>query len=600
LSKTTKKDNWPQCDTCEEVTAPSSMGDGGVCLACELIVENDANATRYALDHDVLDAETRVAKRDDERQSSVPKKPKKTKARQSYKDRIEERVEATVLPEKEKARLAQAELINREQSRRFLLPFIERFNPEYQAGWFHKDLTRRLEKFSDDVAKERSPRLMLFVPPRHGKSLTTTINFPAWHLGHHPAHEVITTAYAGSLATTFSRRTREIISNPGYAAVFPHTKLKDDSKSSEHWTTTKNGGLLAAGVGGPVTGNGAHIFIIDDPVKNAEEAESDTIREAIWNWYITTAYTRLAPGAGLLLIMTRWNYDDLAGRLLDFQKLGGDEWEVVEYPALALGDEEYRGNEQALHPERYDEVALRRIRGVVGERTWWSLYQQKPTPDEGAYFKREDFRYYTETPPLHTLNVYMAWDLAVGTRERNDYTVGIVVGIDHLDRIYVLDVYRDKIDSEAIIDKLIDWQRIYKPLMQGMENGVIDLTITPLLRKTLREQDPQEEKVSINLHGMKIGRQDKEARARPIQGRMSQGMVFLPKFAQWIEPFEAELLQFPQGKHDDQVDAFAWIGQMMNVMSKPKPRGKEALTGWRQRLAKMGKLPTKSRSAMAA
>tara|TARA_Y100000310_G_scaffold345238_1_gene463004 strand:+ start:1460 stop:3190 length:1731 start_codon:yes stop_codon:yes gene_type:complete len=576
------------------------MGDEGACIACGLVAENDANAARYAIDRDVIDPSQR-GHHDQSGQQGLPKKPKKKKARRSYKERIEDEVEAKVLPEKERQERAAAELVNREQSRRFLLPFIERFNPTYKAGWFHKDLCRRLEKFSDDVYHERSPRLMLFVPPRHGKSLTTTQNFPAWHLGHHPNHEFITTAYAGSLANTFSRHTREIISDPAYEQVFKHTALKGDSKSAEHWELTKGGGLLAAGVGGPVTGNGAHILIIDDPVKNAEEAESETVRESVWNWYITTAYTRLAPGGGVLLIMTRWNYDDLAGRLLDFQKMSGDKWDVVEYPALALADEEYRYESNALHPERYNEDALKRIRGVVGERTWWSLYQQKPSPDEGAYFKREYFRYYTQLPPLHTLNIYCAWDLAVGTKQRNDYTVCIVVGVDHLDRIYVIDVFRDKIDSDGIIKKIIATQRNYKPQMQGMENGVIELTINPLLQKALREQKPDEDKVSINFHAMKIGRQDKEARARPIQGRMGQGMVFFPKNAGWIEPFESELLQFPQGKHDDQVDTMAWIGQMFPVMSKHKPRGKDKLTGWREKLAKMGKLKHKShRSAMAA
>ena len=260
---------------------------------------------------------------------------------------------------------AKAELALRFLTRKRLLPFIERFNPDYQAGWVHKDICRRLEQFSKDVAEKKSPRLMLFMPPRHGKSTLASIGYPAWHLGRHPDHEFISCSYSGSLAMGFSRKVRQLLREPTYKTAFK-TRLDPDSQSAEAWLTTSGGGFVAAGVGGGITGKGAHVLVIDDPVKNREDAESQNNRDSNWDWYTSTAYTRLAPGGGVLVILTRWHDDDLAGRLLKAGSDGGDEWEVVSYPAIAEEDEKFRDAGEALHKERYDEVSLDRIRRAVG------------------------------------------------------------------------------------------------------------------------------------------------------------------------------------------------------------------------------------------
>ncbi len=186
---------------------------------------------------------------------------------------------------------------------------------------------------------------MLFMPPRHGKSTLASIAFPAWHLGRNPEHEFISCSYSGSLAMSFSRKVRQVLREPSYKKVFEDTRLDKDSQSVESWQTTQGGGYVAAGVGGGITGKGAHILLIDDPVKNREDAESENNREATWDWYTSTAYTRLAPGGGILVILTRWHDDDLAGRLLTASENGADDWEVVKYPALAEEDEEFRKEE---------------------------------------------------------------------------------------------------------------------------------------------------------------------------------------------------------------------------------------------------------------
>ena len=243
---------------------------------------------------------------------------------------------------------AKAELALRFLTRKRLLPFVERFNPEYNAGWVHKDICRRLEQFSKDVVDKKSPRLMLFMPPRHGKSTLASVAFPAWHMGRNPDHEFISCSYSGSLAMGFSRKVRQLLREPTYKTAFK-TRLDPDSQSAEAWLTTAGGGYVAAGVGGGITGKGAHILVIDDPVKNRDDAESQNNRDSNWDWYTSTAYTRLAPGGGVLVILTRWHDDDLAGRLLRAGTEGGDEWEVVSYPAIAEEDEQFRQAGEALH-----------------------------------------------------------------------------------------------------------------------------------------------------------------------------------------------------------------------------------------------------------
>lgn len=197
---------------------------------------------------------------------------------------------------------AQSELASRLLSRRRLLPFTQRINPRYTAGWVHEDICRRLEKFSDDVAAKKSPRLMLLMPPRSGKSELCSRMFPPWHLGRHPDDEIIACSYNVSLAMSFSKKVKEVLEDPEFHPVFD-IRLNPNNQSAEEWSLDgRRGGYVAAGVGGGITGKGAHILTIDDPLKNAEEADSADTREKLWDWYGSTAYTRLAPGGGVLVV----------------------------------------------------------------------------------------------------------------------------------------------------------------------------------------------------------------------------------------------------------------------------------------------------------
>lgn len=489
---------------------------------------------------------------------------------------------------------AKAELALRFLTRKRLLPFVERFNPDYQAGWVHKDICKRLEEFSNDVANKKSPRLMLFMPPRHGKSTLASVAFPSWHLGRHPDHEFISCSYSGSLAMAFSRKVRGILRESNYKSAFK-TRLDPDSQSAEAWLTSDGGGFVAAGVGGGITGKGAHVLVIDDPVKNRDDAESQNARESTWDWYTSTAYTRLAPGGGVLVILTRWHDDDLAGRLLKAASDNGEQWEVVNYPARAEVDEKFRKAGEALHRERYDEEALKRIEKAVGPRDWSALYQQNPVADDGDYFTRDMIQYYDrEEVDFDKMRFYCAWDLAIGKNDRNDFSVGMVVGVDEDDHLFVVDVVRGKFNGFEIVEQILDLYELWKPSMIGIEKGHIEMALGPFLEKRVRERGLYE----AYFKDLKTGRRDKEARARAIQGRMQQGMVYLPKDEEFTGTLVAELLRFPNGVHDDQVDALAWLGLMMAEFSTFVDKV-EHIPSWRDRLPSMLK-GDKHKSSMSA
>jgi predicted phage terminase large subunit-like protein len=489
---------------------------------------------------------------------------------------------------------ARKELAERILSRKRLLPFVEKFNPDYNAGWVHKDVCKRLEQFSRDVVDQKSPRLMLFMPPRHGKSTLASISFPAWHLGRNPSHEFISCSYSGSLAMGFSRKVRQVLREPSYKAIF-QTRLDPDSQSAEAWLTTDGGGYVAAGVGGGITGKGAHVLVIDDPVKNREDAESQNNRDANWDWYTSTAYTRLAPGGGVLVILTRWHDDDLAGRLLKAGSQGGDEWEVVRYPAIAEEDEEFRKAGEALHPERYDVQALRRIEKAVGPRDWSALFQQNPVADDGQYFTRSMINYYDfDEIDQDSMRYYCAWDLAIGKNDRNDYSVGIVVGINEYDDMFVMDCVRGRFDGFELVERILDLYIQWKPSIVGIEKSHIEMALGPFLEKRVRERGLFE----AYFKDLKTGRRDKEARARAIQGRMQQGKVYFPRDASFTGPLIAELLRFPNGMHDDQVDALAWIGLMMSEFSTYQAPVVHTQS-WRDKLLSLTRGP-RQKSAMSA
>lgn len=511
---------------------------------------------------------------------------------------------------------AEKEMASRVLSRRRFMPFVKRMNDRYDDGWVHRDICARLERFSEDVAAGKSPRLMLLMPPRHGKSELASKNFPAWHLGRYPDHEFIACSYNLSLAMGFSRKVKQIIDDPLYQSVF-ETRLDGNNQSTEEWAIAgKRGGYVAAGIGGPITGKGAHVLVIDDPVKNAEEADSGDAREKIWEWYLSTAYTRLAPGGGVLVIQTWWHDDDLAGRLQQMMANAApdddeiDQFEVVKYPAIATHDEyldpatlgivygapptpnatPLRKKGEALHPSRYDLKKLGKIRALnrKGDGTdgrWWSaLYQQNPVPDDGSYFTKDQFRR-GAIPHKSRAKVYIAFDFAISEKKQNDYTVGSVGLQDDDDHLHVADLIRFKSGDaffivESILNLTAKWYS--SSLILGFEDGQIYRAIHTLLMKRMRER-----RMYPAIQVLKPIT-DKMARARALQGRMQQGMVSFNDQGDWYDVVRAEMLRFPAGVHDDCVDSLAWMATLAVGAEPPqKPKG-VVMKSWKDKLKGIG------------
>jgi predicted phage terminase large subunit-like protein len=324
---------------------------------------------------------------------------------------------------------------------------------------------------------------------------------------------------------------------------------------------------VAAGVGTAITGRGADILLIDDPIKDRQEADSEITRDRVWDWYTSTAYTRLMPGGAVIVINTRWHDDDLTGRLLAEQENGGDAWEVLSMPAID-------DTGKPLWSEWYPIERLEQIRGVLPSRDWNSLYQQNPIPDDGDYFKSEWIVEYDELPA--DLHYYAASDYAV-TDGGGDYTEHGIFGVDAHSNLYVVDWWYGQTAADEWIDAKCDLIRKYSPKMWFGESGVIRRSIEPFMLKRMSERGAYcviEWLSSIS---------DKTTRARGIQARASMGKVFFPKRAAWKERVVTQLLRFPAGKYDDAVDVLSLIGRGLDRIKDVKPKRERTVrvtSGW--------------------
>ncbi len=430
--------------------------------------------------------------------------------------------------------------------------------PGYRDAVHHRQIARKLEA----VERGEIDRLMISMPPRHGKSMLASEFFPAWYLGRNPGHYVVAATYAQDLADDFGRKVKDQIADESFGAIFPGVTLKQDSQAvkrfhvegpSDTLTTAQAGAYFAVGVGGPLTGRGAHLMLIDDPVKNRQEADSEVIRRRMRDWYTSTAYTRLMPGGRIVVIQTRWHEDDLSGWLLREHAQEG--WDTLYLPAISKAGE-------ALWPEQYPVERLHKIRQAVGSRDWSALYQQEPTPDTGDYFQRDWIRPVAGLPPASSLRIFGASDYAV-TQSGGDYTVHIVVGVDSDNRMYVLDLWRGQTDSAQWIEALCDLIAKWRPAEWAEETGQIKAALGPFLERRMRERKTFVYRRQFPTKG------DKAVRAQAIRARMAMLGLHIQGDVPWRSDFESELLRFPAGVHDDQVDALGLIGQMLDHINAP-------------------------------
>lgn len=409
---------------------------------------------------------------------------------------------------------------------------------------------------------------MLYVPPRYGKSELASINFPAWYLGRHPEKEIIVSSYSAELAQDFGYKTRNLVNTKEYQQLF-NTRLREDSQSKAKWLTQEGGGYTAVGVGGAITGRGAHILLIDDPIKNREEAESQTIREKIWSWYTSTAYTRLEKDAAVILIMTRWHMDDLAGRLLKAQEEGGEKWEVVKFPAIALKDEKHRKAGEPLWSDKYNLETLENIKKTVGTYDWSALFQQEPVSSESQEFKPQFLQYRTieQIRGLETAN-YLTIDTAISQKASADNTGFCLNFVDNQGK-WNIKAWKMKISPMELIDHLFDLQNEYRLVQIGIEETIYLQAIKPFLDEEMRRRNRY-----LRIIPLKHNQVQKETRIRGLIPRYESYSVFHIKGH--CEDLEEEQLQFPKGIHDDILDAEAY---QIQLAQRPNNQPSRVYTG---------------------
>lgn len=464
-----------------------------------------------------------------------------------------------------------------------LAAFVTYTYEGYELGWVHEEICQKLDQFLEDVAQKKSPRLIICMPPRSGKSELVSRRFPAYLLGRYPELSFVGTSYSTDLAGTFAKDTQRIMESEAFKDVFPEVRIPEKGtpangkirQADRFEILGHRGSYYSVGVGGSLTGRGADILVVDDPVSNMEDAMSERVREKTWDWFTSVAYTRLSPGAGMVVMATRWHMDDLIGRLLDAQHRGeGDVWEVVNYPAIAEHDEPHRKQGEALHPKRFGLKSLEAIRRAVGSKVWNALYQQHPVPDGGAVFKSDWMRYWTpETLPNHFDSTCMSWDMTFKESNTSDFVVGQVWGRKDAN-FYLLDQVRARMDfvktCEAFITLAQKHPHVTRKLVEDKANGP---AVIASLKSKVTGIVPITPKES------------KEARASAVTTLWEAGNVFLPdpEYASWVKTeFIPELLTFPGGAHDDQVDAMT---QALTDMNK---RGT-----WKVHPSNLGYLRTK-------
>ena len=426
---------------------------------------------------------------------------------------------------------AEAEQRRRLVQRPAVLPFaewLEEVTPRYTWTWPH---ILHIRQHLDRVTAGEIRRLMIFVPPRHGKSELTTVRYPAWRLERAPETRVIIGCYNSTLAEVFGRSARRICSE--------RIALSADRTSVGDWETTAGGGLRAVGVGSGVTGRGADVIIVDDPIKSREEANSQAYRDRVFNWWTDDLYTRLEPDAAIILILTRWHMDDLAGRILASED--APNWTVVSLPAFAEANDPLGRTEgEALCPERFDEEALATIKAVQGS-SFEALYQQRPSALEGAIFKRDWWRHYREGPTFS--RIVQSWDTAFKAGEANDFSVCTTWG-ETKAGWYLLDRWKRRVEFPALKVMAQTLFEQFKPSVVLVEDKASGQSLIQELKRDTR----------LPILAIKVD-SDKVSRAYAVTPLIETGRVFLPESAPWLVDYVDSMANFPNATYDDDVDS---------------------------------------------
>jgi predicted phage terminase large subunit-like protein len=453
-----------------------------------------------------------------------------------------------ILSEQEQRRLlleleTLAELKRKELAQERFLPFVKAVWPTFIGGRHHERMAAAFER----VARGECKRLIINMPPRHTKSEFASYLLPAWFLGKFPHKKVIQTAHTAELSVGFGRKVRNLVDSDVYRSIFPSLSLSADSKAAGRWNTSKGGDYFAIGVGGAVTGKGADVLIIDDPHSEQEAALAQVnpdIYDKVYEWYTSGPRQRLQPGGAIVIVMTRWSLRDLTGQVIKSSaSRGGDEWEVIEFPAILPS-----GN--PLWPEFWSLTELEALRTELPNSKWMAQYQQQPTSDNSAIVKREWWKVWEGDIPPRCDYILQTWDTAFEKNTRADYSACTTWGVFYLDEdkqapnIILLNSFKARMEWIELKKTAFEQYKEWEP------DGILiekKATGAPLIYEFRAMGIPVQEYTPSKG-------QDKISRLNSVSDIIASGKVWVPE-TRWAEELIDEVASFPAGENDDLVDA---------------------------------------------
>ena len=450
------------------------------------------------------------------------------------------------------------------------LAFVSQMWPSFIGGRHHARMADAFERVANGTCK----RLIINMPPRHTKSEFASYLLPAWFLGKDPGKKVIQTSHTAELAVGFGRKVRNLVDTDAYHKIFPDLVLQADSKAAGRWNTSKGGDYFAIGVGGAVTGKGADLLIIDDPHSEQEAAIAETspeVYDKVYEWYTSGPRQRLQPGGAIVIVMTRWSKRDLTGQVVKAAlQRGGEEWEVIEFPALLPS-----GN--PLWPEFWSLEELTALKEELPNAKWMAQYQQNPTSETSAIVKRDWWQIWESDVPPKCNFTLMAWDTAFEKTQRADYsaltTWGVFYQADATGKeqanIILLNAFRERMEFPQLKQVAVDQYKEWKPdsiIIEKKASGA------PLIYEMRAMGIPVQEFTPSKGN-------DKISRLNAVSDLFASGRVWCPN-THWAEEVVNEVAEFPAGEHDDYVDSVSlalmrfrrggYVGSDLDEKEEPK------------------------------
>lgn len=493
---------------------------------------------------------------------------------------------------------AAARLLAYGEARDSLLEYIKLQMPDTDSDdplatrYMTTPQARLLCEIMEKVERGEMLRVAVSIGPQMGKSEIITRSAPAWIAGRDPRRNIIVGTYNQSFAEEFGEEVRQRIQSPAHQAIFPQHRLRKGATDLLITTSRPGGKTAFVGVGGSGSGKAAGFFFVDDPIRNAEDADSKSYRDKVWKWFTGVVFARTKRNTAIVIVHTRWNTDDPIGRLCDpdHPERNGeyagiaDGWTYINLPAVIQDPDLAKALGLTLQPpedpkiirafgtrpmaalwEEEKPLSLLAEAKILDPRTFDALYMGKPTPDEGDYFKRDwlvEYRSMDQLPKR--LRHYGASDHAVSVKQDRDFNVIGSVGVDEDDDIWIMpDLVWERMQADRIVEELLRQFRTYTPDLWWLEDEMISKSFGPFLKKRMMET-----KTYVTLDPVTVSK-DMRTRARAIQARMAQKKVHFPAFAPWWPAAKAQILQFDHGAHDDFVSFLSLIGQGLTKEWKP-------------------------------